>query len=37
VTDYIFDKTTAIATTAGITVVFVLFWCVLPLVGRSRS
>jgi hypothetical protein len=37
VTDYIFDKTTAIATTAGIGVVFVVFWFVLPLVGRVRS
>ncbi len=36
VTDYIFDKTVAIATTASIGVVFVLFWCVLPLVGRGR-
>jgi hypothetical protein len=37
VTDYIFERTTAIATTAGIGAVFVVFWCVLPLVGRARS
>jgi hypothetical protein len=37
VTDYIFDKTKAIATTAGISALFVLFWAVLPLVGRARS
>jgi hypothetical protein len=37
VTDYIFDKTTAVATTATIAVMFVLFWCVFPLVGRARS
>jgi hypothetical protein len=37
VTDYIFDKATAIATTAGIGTLFLLFWCVLPLVGRARS
>jgi hypothetical protein len=37
VTDYIFEKTTAIATTAGIALVIVLFWCVLPLVGRLRD
>jgi hypothetical protein len=37
VTDYIFDEPTAIAATVGITVLFALFWCVLPLVGRSRS
>ena len=36
VTDYIFDHTVAIATTAGLGVVFALFWCVLPLVGRAR-
>jgi hypothetical protein len=37
VTDYIFDKTTAIATTAGVGVLFLVFWCVLPLAGRARS
>ena len=37
VTDYIFDRTKAIATTASICALFVLFWCVLPLVGRARS
>jgi hypothetical protein len=37
VTDYIFDKTTAIATTAGVGALFLVFWCVLPLVGRVRS
>jgi hypothetical protein len=37
VTDYIFEKTTAIVTTACIAVVIVLFWCVLPLVGRVRD
>jgi hypothetical protein len=37
VTDYIFDKTTAIATTTGIGAVFVLFWAVLPLIGRARA
>jgi hypothetical protein len=36
VTDYIFDKPVAIATTACISVVFSLFWCVLPLVNRAR-
>jgi hypothetical protein len=37
VTDYIFDTATAIATTAAIAAVFVVFWFVLPLVGRARS
>jgi hypothetical protein len=37
VTDYIFDRTKAIATTAGIAALFMVFWCVLPLVGRARS
>jgi hypothetical protein len=37
VTDYIFNKTTAIATTAGIGAVFAVFWFVLPLAGRARS
>jgi len=37
VTDFIFDKTTAIAATAAIGALFLLFWCVLPLVGRARS
>jgi hypothetical protein len=37
VTDYIFDKTTAIATTTGVGAMFLVFWCVLPLVGRMRS
>jgi hypothetical protein len=37
VTDYIFDKTTAIATTAAIGAVFVLFWAAVPLIGRARS
>jgi hypothetical protein len=37
VTDYIFDKTTAIATTAGVGALFLVFWCVLPLLGRARS
>jgi hypothetical protein len=36
VTDYIFDRTVAIATTACLGAVFALFWCVLPLVGRAR-
>ena len=37
VTDYIFNKTTAFATTAAIAALFAVFWCVLPLVGRARS
>jgi hypothetical protein len=37
VTDYIFDRTTAIATTAGVAALFVVFWYILPLVGRARS
>jgi len=36
VTDYIFDRTIAIATAASVGVVFALFWGVLPLVGRAR-
>jgi hypothetical protein len=36
VTDYIFNKTTAIATTAGMAALFFVFWLVLPLVGRAR-
>jgi hypothetical protein len=36
VTDYIFDRTIGIATTAGVVVVFALFWGVLPLVDRAR-
>jgi hypothetical protein len=34
VTDYIFDRTTAIATTAAITLVYVALWYGLPLYGR---
>jgi hypothetical protein len=37
VTDYIFNKATAFATTAAIAALFTVFWCVLPLVGRARS
>jgi hypothetical protein len=37
VTDYILGRTTAIATTAGTGALFVVLWCVLPLVGRARS
>jgi Family of unknown function (DUF6328) len=36
VTDYIFDKTSAIATTAAIVTVFVVFWYGLPLYGYLR-
>jgi hypothetical protein len=37
VTDYIFTRTTAIAATAGIGALVVVFWLVLPLAGRARS
>jgi Flp pilus assembly protein TadB len=37
VADYIFDKTTAIATTAAIGGVLALLWIVLPLVRRRRN
>jgi hypothetical protein len=37
VTDYIFDKTTAIAATASLGSVFVLLWYGLPLGGRLRD
>jgi hypothetical protein len=37
VTDYIFDKTTAIATTASLGGVFALLWYGLPLLGWLRS
>jgi hypothetical protein len=36
VTDYIFDRTIGIATTAGVVVVYALLWGVLPLAGRAR-
>jgi hypothetical protein len=36
VTDYIFEKTTAIATTGAIVAFFVAFWYGLPLLGRLR-
>ena len=36
VTDYIFEKTTAVATTGAIVAVFVGFWYGLPLYGRFR-
>ena len=37
VTDYIFEKTTAIAATAAIVAVFVICWYGLPLYGRLRG
>ena len=37
VTDYIFDRTTAVAATAAIGALFIVFWLVLPLLGRARS
>jgi uncharacterized membrane protein len=37
VTDYIFDKTTAIATTVAIMAVFVLLWYGLPFHGWLKS
>jgi hypothetical protein len=37
VADYIFDRTTAIATTAAITFVFVTLWYGLPLYGWLKS
>jgi hypothetical protein len=36
VTDYIFEKTTAVATTGAIVAVFVVLWYGLPLYGRLR-
>jgi hypothetical protein len=36
VTDYILDKTSAIATTAAIVTVYVVFWYGLPLYGYLR-
>jgi hypothetical protein len=37
VTDYIFERTAAVAAAAGIGLLFLVFWCVLPLRGRRRS
>jgi len=37
VADYIFDRTTAIATTAAIGGVLVLLWIALPLARRLRN
>jgi hypothetical protein len=37
VTDYIFEKTTAIATTAALSFVFVVLWYGLPLYGWARD
>jgi len=36
VTDYIFERTTAVATTGAIVAVFAAFWYGLPLYGRLR-
>jgi hypothetical protein len=36
VTDYIFEKTSAVATTAAVVVVFVALWYGLPLYSRLR-
>ena len=36
VTDYIFEKTTAVATTAAVVAIFVAFWYGLPLYSRLR-
>lgn len=36
VTDYIFERTTAVATTSAIVAVFAAFWYGLPLYGRLR-
>jgi hypothetical protein len=37
VADYIFTRTTAIATTAAVTVVFVALWYGLPFYGWLKS
>ena len=36
VTDYIFEKTTAVATTVGVVATFVALWYGLPLYSRLR-